>query len=299
MNKSKIIYMFFGSLMILLTLVITILGILSFNMNHSYYINNQYGDSIKIWGYGIYKHDSYFKVPIFVGSDVTMLVFVVPSLIYALIKVIKEENLENLIRALGVCCLILYYSVSIAFGVTYNKIHLIYIGLVTLSFFGVCLLLAKLHKISILKSNSYSYKTTKPMEIFLLVSGIAVFIAWLPEIIASLVKGTSLSLIEVYTTEITYVLDMGIIGPLMIITFVLIRNKKFMGYILLRMSFLVCVGVGIMLPVQSIFQIISGYPLSVGEIFTKVLIFVFLAGFATYFQFRLKKSTIKLDILTS
>ena len=54
-----------------------------------------------------------------------------------------------------------------------------------------------------------------------------------------------------------------------------------------------------MLPVQSIFQIISGYPLSVGEIFTKVLIFVFLAGFATYFQFRLKKSTTKLDIITS
>ena len=92
MNKSKIIYMFFGSLMILLTLLITILGILSFNMNHSYYINNQYGDSIKIWGYGIYKHDSYFKVPIFVGSDVTMLVFVVPFLIYALIKVIKKKT---------------------------------------------------------------------------------------------------------------------------------------------------------------------------------------------------------------
>ena len=46
-------------------------------MNHGYYINNQYGDSIKIWGMNL-QHDSYFKVPIFVGSDVTVLVFVVP-----------------------------------------------------------------------------------------------------------------------------------------------------------------------------------------------------------------------------
>ena len=35
--------------------------------------------------------------------------------------------------------------------------------------------------------------------------------AWLPDIIPTLIKDSPLALIEVYTTEPTYVLDMGII----------------------------------------------------------------------------------------
>lgn len=45
------------------------------------------------------------------------------------------------------------------------------------------------------------------LSIFLILSGISLFVAWLPDIISSLINGKSLSLIEVYTTEITYVLD--------------------------------------------------------------------------------------------
>ena len=93
------------------------------------------------------------------------------------------------------------------------------------------------------------------MKAFLIVTGVSLFVAWLPDIIASIKNGTSLDLIEVYTTEITYVLDMGIISPLMFITYYLIRQENFMGYVFLRMIFKICMCIGIMLPIQTVFQL--------------------------------------------
>jgi hypothetical protein len=102
------------------------------------------------------------------------------------------------------------------------------------------------------------YPFTKGMKIFLVTAGISLFVAWLPDIIASILNKTSLDLIEVYTTEITYVLDMGIISPLMFITYYQIKRGKFIGYVLIRMIFKICMIIGIMLPIQSFFQMLAG-----------------------------------------
>ena len=64
MNRAKTINGVFNILTILLLLITTITGISSFDTSHSYEFVNQYGDSIKMWGAGIYAHDSYFKAPI-------------------------------------------------------------------------------------------------------------------------------------------------------------------------------------------------------------------------------------------
>ncbi len=183
-------------------------------MTRSYYVTNQYGEQVQIWGgSGVYRHDTYFKVPIFVGSDLTVLVFVIPFAIFAFWKTIQEDSFENLLRSFSVISLLLYYSASISFGVTYNVLHLVYIALFGACFFGAGLLLAKLHSIAVQEGETYAYNITKGgMKAFLLIAGLALCVAWLPDIISSLIKGTSLELIEVYTTEITYVLDMGIIS---------------------------------------------------------------------------------------
>lgn len=55
-----------------------------------------------------------------------------------------------------------------------------------------------------------------------------------------------------YTTEITYVIDMGIITPMIFITYYLAKHENFIGYVLLRMILQVCMAVGVMLPMQTI-----------------------------------------------
>ena len=74
---------------------------------------------------------------------------------------------------------------------------------------------------------------TNGLKIFLVFCGISLFVAWLPDIILSLVNKKSLELIEIYTTQITYVLDMGIVSPLMFICLYNLSKDKNIGYILL------------------------------------------------------------------
>lgn len=291
MNSTKLIYRVLNILTILLLLIITIISICSFNTSHSYEFVNQYGDSIQMWGSGIYAHDSYFKAPIFIGSDVTILLFVVPLSIITFLKAWIEQSVENYIRSFGIISTLLYYSASLAFGVTYNGLQLIYIALFGACFFSACMLLAKLHTVGVRQGKVCIYHFTKGMKVFLIVAGISLFVAWLPDIIMSITSGNSLELIEVYTTEITYVLDMGIISPLMFFTYYLIRHENFIGYVLLRMIFKICMCIGIMLPIQSIFQLLAGISIPIPALITKILIFVIMALFATYFEYYIKRKT--------
>jgi len=291
MNKRKAVLNTLNIVIILLLLIITICGISAFNTSYSYEIVNQYGESIQMWGAGIYAHDSYFKAPIFIGSDFTILIFIVPLTIITFLRNKKVSAIEYDIRVLGILSILLYYSASLAFGVTYNSLHLVYILLFGLCFFTECFKLAKLYAIDIRQKKVCSYQFTKGMKAFLLIAGIALFVAWLPDIITSIIRGTSLELIEVYTTEITYVLDMGIISPLIFITYYLAKHEYFIVYALLRMILRVCIAVGVMLPVQTIFQLVAGISIPIPALATKVFIFVLLAVFAVFFDYRLKEGT--------
>lgn len=291
MNDVKPISKSLNILILLLTAFVTICGICSFNTAHAYNAINQYGETIKMWGAGIYAHDSYFKAPIFIGSDFTILIFVIPMAALTFIKVRKTQSAEYAVRSFGVLCLLLYYSASLAFGVTYNYLHLAYIALFGLCFFGAWMMLIKLHTLEVRWGNVCLYPFTKGMKIFLLIAEISLFVAWLPDIIASIINKTSLDLIEVYTTEITYVLDMGIISPLMFITYHQMKHGKFIGYVLIRMIFKICTVIGIMLPMQSVFQMLAGILIPIPALITKVLIFVLLAVFAAFFDYRLKRDT--------
>jgi len=95
----------------------------------------------------------------------------------------------------------------------------------------------------------------KGIYIFLTLIGSALIIAWLPDIINSLVIGRSLEKIEVYTTEITYVLDMGVIVPIAFICLVELKKRSGIGYVLLELLLTVCSLIGITLPIQTIFQV--------------------------------------------
>ena len=289
MNEKNNTLIVLNIVTILLVMVVTITGILSFDPGQSYYAMNQYGDSIRIWGSGIYSHDSFFKSPIHIGTDFTVLFVVVPLALYSFTKFQKEQSVERYIQNFGYISLLLYYSACLAFGVTYNRLHLVYILLFSTCLFSVNVLLAYFYKTENEENRGENSFFTKGMKVFLVLSGFSLFVAWIPDIIPTLIKDSPLALIEVYTTEPTYVLDMGIISPLMFITYYLCKKEKFIGYVLFRMILIVCLVIGIMLPVQTIFQILAGIELPIPALITKVFIFIILAAFALYFDRKLRK----------
>lgn len=94
-------------------------------------------------------------------------------------------------------------------------------------------------------------------------------------------------MIDIYTTEITYVLDMGVISPMCFVCLYLLKKNDNFGVVLLAVLLKACIIVGIMVVPQTICQILSGVELPLIALLTKVLSFVALGGFALYFNYRM------------
>lgn len=149
-----------------------------------------------------------------------------------------------------------------------------YIALFSLSLFCFIFSLLKAIPQTENKNLKLPYKA---IYCFLIIAGIALFAAWLPDIIQSLINKGPLELIENYTTEPTYVFDMGIIAPLCIMAAFFLRKKKNIAYPVLVTLLMLCSVVGIMVCIQTFFQMSSGVELPLPTLATKVILFIVLA----------------------
>ena len=213
-----------------------------------------------------------------IGSDFTMLFVVVPMMTMALMKEMRSRTLTSKLSLTATTAVVLYYAASMVFGTTYNSFHLLYISLFSFSLFLLITLMARLDTHALQDSMTWVLPS-RGIRIFLILSGIALFVAWLPDIIPTIQAGTSLPLIEVYTTEITYVLDMGILSPLMFVCLVLLKKRNGLGIVILSIILTLCAVIGIMLPIQTVFQVLAGIAVPIPVLVTKVGIFVLLAAF--------------------
>jgi hypothetical protein len=286
-NNDKPLYII-TVLIIILGSISSVVGLIYTTSGKPYDYVNQYQQTIKMYGDGLYANDSYFMAPIFRGTDFTIICFAIPLLIFALILDRKRKNVKTRLLLVASISVSLYYSTSIAFGVTYNFFHLVYIALFSASLFGLIISINSVD-LKLLKNSMADDLPFKGINIFLVFTGIALVVAWLPDIIGSLVNGTSLALIEIYTTSVTYVLDMGIIAPAAFICLYLIKKRASMGFVLLSILLSVCVVIGVMLPIQTVFQIRAGIVIPFVVAVTKMASFVILAIFALYLNVKLFK----------
>lgn len=280
-------------LVLILTILVSASGLLDASPGLSITYTNPYGDSVNLAGSGLYAWDSAFKAPIFRGTDLVVLLVVCPLLALALALAVRRPSLRRQLLLNSVLAVTLYYSTSMAFGVTFNRLHLAYIALFSASLFAFILLtheIAGQPLASAITSNAAVRLPYRGFTVFLILSGIALIAAWLPDILSAHAAGRPLALIENYTTEITYVLDMGIIGPAALLTVYLLKRRSSIGFVLLAQLLMLCTIIGIMLPVQTFFQAQAGILLPLPVLVTKVATFVLLALFAASFLFKLMKA---------
>ena len=285
-NMNKALH-FLSIFIIVLTIITSGFGLFYTTDGQSFDFMNQYGDTIKIYGNGIYKNDSYFMAQIFKGTDCMVLFLAIPLLLIALIMDIKNNTLKTKLFLTGIILFFLYYSVSYSIGVIYNVLHLLYIALFSCSLFALVIGYGILKNYSIETSGKIN---TNGLKIFLAFCGLSLFVAWLPDIIVSLINKKSLELIEIYTTQITYVLDMAIISPTIFICLYNLSKGNNVGYILLGIILNMLVMTGIMVIFQTIIPAKAGIELPIGAIITKVGIFVVLAIIAIYYEIKLFKN---------
>jgi len=283
MRYSKIFHVLLV-LIIFLAIITSGLGLFYKTDGQPYNFVNQYGDTVKIYGDGIYKNDSYFMAPIFRGTDFTALFAALPLMIFALIMDIKNNTIKSKLFLTAMIVYFLYYSVSYSMGVIYNVLHLVYLALFSCTFYASILGFGFLKTYTI-KVSAKMY--TNGLKIFLVFCGLSLFAAWLPDIIVSLINKKSLDMIEIYTTQITYVLDMAIISPLIFVCLYNLSKNNNIGYILLGIILNMLSLVGIMVILQTVFQNRAGIEMPVEAAITKVGIFVLLAIIAIYYEIKL------------
>jgi hypothetical protein len=270
-------------IIIVCSIIVAGVGLFNVSGGKPYMFTNQYGDVVMIYGKGIYRHDSFFKAPIFRGTDLTMLFIACPLLVIALTRDIRRRTLKTRLLLISVITCFMYYAASIALGVTYNELQLVYIILFAACFFGLIAGMTSIDVKEVEKHVTHSLPH-KGIYRFLIITGIALYAAWLPEIVTALIVKSPLLLIENYTTEITYVLDMGIIAPACFICFYLLKQHKGLGYVILDMLLTLCIVIGIMLPVQTIFQLYEAITIPLTAIISKLGSFCLLSIFALYFK---------------
>ncbi len=273
----------------LLTIIVSGIGLFWTDGGVPFTVKSPYGSEIELFGKGIYKNDNAFVAPIFRGTDCAMLFISVPLLLLLIYLDKKQRSFKSLLRLTSFLFVIFYYAINLAFGVIFNELHLVYTLLLSMCFFTGLICIHVL-KDKYEKDFSTTFKVTVGLKTFIIMGGMVLFAAWLPDIISAHISDKPLSYLENYTTSVTYILDMGFISPLLFLSLYLLKKHIFYGVCLLSMLLSLSMMIGIILPFQTWFQRQGGINISLPELMTKVIIFIVLSVFAIYFHRKLYKS---------
>ncbi len=278
----------FSLLIALLVVVVSGVGLFWTDGGAPFAVKSVYGNEIELFGSGIYKNDNVFLAPIFRGTDCVMLFIAAPLLLLFTYQDRKRHSLGSLLRLVSLLFVVLYYAVNLAFGVVFNALHLAYTSLLSLSLFAMVAGIQELRN-EYEKGFSTSFRATLGLKLFVIASGVMLFVAWLPDIITAHVSNKPLSYLENYTTSVTYIVDMGFLSPLLFLSLYLLKKNAFYGTCLLSPLLILSMMISVILPFQTWFQLQAGIDIALPELLTKVIGFLVLAVFAAYFNRKLYK----------
>lgn len=246
-----------------------------------------HGQVVQMNGQGLYAFDTYFKAPILRGTDALTLFFCVPLLVVAIV-LYRRGSLRGGLLLVGVLGYLLYIAASIVLGAAYNNLFLLYVALFSACLFAFILAFTAID-VQALAARMKSGVPHLGIAILMFFSGAALLFAWLSDIIPALLQGV-VPAIDSYTTEVTYAIDLGIIAPLAFLTGVLILRRAPISYLLSALMLEVLTIVGLMVSLQTVFQLQAGIALTPPQIIGKAASFMLLALFAIWLTVRLYQS---------
>ncbi|WP_197051394.1 hypothetical protein [Caloranaerobacter azorensis] len=221
----------------LLTLCIIILsfiaasyGILSDNGNGQYEYKSIHGKTISIYGKGLYKNDSVSVASQAIAQDIVTIILGIPLLIISL-YLSRKGLIKGRLLLTGTLGYFLYTYTSYSFLSMYNSLFLIYVMLMSLSFFAFTLAMMSFD----IQDLSLYFDEKLPVKFlgcFLIFIAFSIGMMWLGRIVPSLINNTLPNGLEHYATLVIQALDLGFLVPTGIISGILVIKKKAIGYLL-------------------------------------------------------------------
>ncbi|QNO14212.1 hypothetical protein HYG86_05215 [Alkalicella caledoniensis] len=269
---------------VFLIFVCGLVGIFYTTGGDRFTVENIYGESIELYGDGIYAYNSVFVVGVNKGTDYVMLIV---AILFGIFTAIRSKSSKYKFVHVGLLTGILYYASCLVFGVTFNRLFLVYVLLFSASLFTYILLLCELIKEKNI-SEELNSKSLKGTALFMIVSGCSVLV-WLPFIIPTITTGQPMSHIEIYTTEPTFVLDLGIILPIYLACGILVLKRKAIGYKLVPILLTFIITIGVIVIGQNIVQTSMGVDIPLESLIGLVFSFVVLGMIALILNIKFLK----------
>jgi hypothetical protein len=180
------------------------------------------------------------------GQDIANIVAAAALFITAYFA--NKESVKAFLIWIGLLLALIYPYVIYAFDIHFNRLFLVYVAIVGLSFYT---LFGSMIRINLSSLQQFFSDNTKArlVSVFLLLVALLFALLWLKEDIPALVAGTIPQSItdNGLLTNPVHVLDLGLYLPAMIITAILLWRKKLLGYLLAipLLVFNILTGIGI------------------------------------------------------
>ncbi|TLG72519.1 hypothetical protein [Culicoidibacter larvae] len=252
--------------------------------SRSQIVTNIYGQTVTLLGSGVYANDSIMRAGAVIGTDIV--VVIVACILIVTMVFFKKKPYLSLVQT-GLLAIILYATTCLLLGTTFNRLFLFYILQFSCTFFAFVLSLNKIISKRSFVDQVYEQRNTA-LAIFMIISGCSV-LQWLAYILPVMVFGTPMEIIDVYSTEPTFVLDLGIILPTMIYCGIMLFKRKPIAYQLTPIMLILLTGVAAFVISQTFVQSSLGIVLRIEQLIGLVILFVVLGGLALLFNIRLLK----------
>lgn len=245
-------------------------------------VENIYGQQIVLYGDSIYANDSIMKAGATKGTD--FITIIIGVLLLLTVLVWQNKKYATFLHA-GLLSLILYSTACLVLGVTFNRLFLLYLLQFGSTLFAFILAMANLLKRQSFNKSMYA-KKLKGTAVFLIIGGCSVLV-WLTFIIPAIVSGAPMEIIDIYTTEPTFVIDLAVIFPSALLCGVSLLAQKPFAYQLAPVLLTALTGVGACVISQTIVQSALGIVLNPGQLLGLVVSFVILGVVALALNIKL------------
>jgi hypothetical protein len=238
------------------------------------------GQTVQIYGQGIYWYDTLFFGAGFKGQDTVVLFLGVPLLIIALLLAQRGSATGQLLL-MGILGYFLYVYASMALGASYNRLFLLYIIIFSASLFAFIQAFSAVD-LDLIASRIPDELPVRGLAIFMFVAGLVTLFVWGGPIVKALLSGTPPERMDSYTTMVTYALDLAVITPATFLCAVLILRGESLGYAIAVPLLTLIILLAPQIILSTVFQRSAGVPFTTGEMVGPVAGFVLLGFLATW-----------------
>ncbi len=217
-------------LIVVLSMAATIAGIFSSEGPGPYEYETIRGETVMIYGKGIYQHMSLEVAPQGIAQDLVTLFIAVPILLLAL-YFSRKGSLRSRILLAGTLGYFLVTYLLYMLMVMYNSFFLIYVILTSISFFALA---ATLFSFDLKRLHSYfnMSRAVKGVAGFLISTSTIMGLLWLGVVAPPLLNGSIPLQVEHYTTLVVQAVDLALLLPIAFVAGVLLLKDRPLGYLL-------------------------------------------------------------------